>query len=252
MFGVISSFAWTASSSSFDFPVVLAGFDGEQPRHFSLLRHPICVTVISYIDCNDQMRGNGKGFVPMERFLWLANWPALDFVNTEIMQFGKRIDLFRTGKDVTDWLRAAGLSSASLPATFEEGLLKDARDYRKCLRGAFEKLGSSGQIPAHAISATNRLLDGSRFRLRLQHDGGEFWLEKRWNFTSAADQLIPVALSFAELLSTGDLSRVRGCNNPECILFFYDTSKSATRAWCSLDNCGNKLRMAAFRQRHRA
>lgn len=186
----------------------------------------------------------------MQRFLWLANWPAVDFVNTEIMQSQERVDLFRTGQDVADWLRTAGLSNAPYSATFEEGLLRAARDYRKCLRSAFEKLASSGEIPANAISATNRLLEGSRFSLCLQRDGGEFRLEKRWNFTSAEDHLIPVALSFAELLSTADLGRVRGCKNPECILFFYDTSKSGTRTWCSLDNCGNKLRMAAFRQRH--
>lgn len=188
----------------------------------------------------------------MQEFLWLGNWPALDFVNTEIMQSHERIDLFRNARDVADWLRAAGLSNAPYAAASGQGLLKAARAYRKQVRFAFERLVSFGEIPAISISATNRFLEMNRLSWRLQRNRGEFRLQKRWNFNSATDQLIPVALSFAELLSARDLRRVRRCKNPECILFFYDKSKSATRTWCSLDNCGNKLRMAAFRQRHHA
>lgn len=186
----------------------------------------------------------------MQEFLWLANWPALDFVNTEIIRDQKRIDLFETGADVAAWLRTAGL--ANVPAVLRSAeLLAAAHKYRKYLRRGLESLVSSGRIDAETIAATNRLLDRGRFSVRLQRDGKKkFRLERCWNLGSAADQVIPVAGSFADLLATGDLRRVCRCKNPECILFFYDTSKSATRTWCSLDICGNKLRVAAFRKRH--
>ncbi len=34
--------------------------------------------------------------------------------------------------------------------------------------------------------------------------------------------------------------RIRGCANPECILWFLDTSRPGTRRWCSMAACGNR------------
>lgn len=196
------------------------------------------------------MLANEKGSIPMQNFLWLANWPALDFINTEYTQAGERIELFTTAEDVANWLRAARLPDVPPAVRSKEQLLVAARDYRKCLHSGVERLVSSGDVPADTISATNRLLEGDRFSFRLQRGRGGFQLQRHWNFASPADYIVPVALSFAELLGTADLSRIRRCKNPECPLIFYDTSKSATRNWCSLDICGNKLRVAAFRKRH--
>lgn len=192
---------------------------------------------------------NEKGLIPMQNFLWLANWPALNFMNTEYTQAGERIELFTTAEDVADWLRAARLPDVPPAVRSKEQLLVAARDYRKSLHSGVERL-LSGDVRADTISATNRLLEGDRFSFRLQRGRGGFQLQKHWNFASPADYIVPVALSFAELLVTADLSRIRRCKNPECPLIFYDTSKSATRNWCSLDICGNKLRAAAFRKRH--
>ena len=186
----------------------------------------------------------------MQNFLWLANWPALDFVNTEYMLAGEHIELLRTAEDVADWLRAARLPDVPPAFRSKEQLLMAARDYRKCLRRGVGRLVSSGDVPAETISATNRLLEEDRFSFRLQRGQGGFQLQRDWNFASPADYIVPVALSFAELLGTADLSRIGRCKNPGCPLLFYDTSKSATRSWCSLNICGNKLRVAAFRKRH--
>src|SRR3954447_26744753 len=57
----------------------------------------------------------------------------------------------------------------------------------------------------------------------------------------------PIARAAAELLVDTDLSRVRQCEN--CILHFYDTSKNASRRWCSMHLCGNRVKVAAYAQR---
>lgn len=187
--------------------------------------------------------------MPMQNFLWLANWPALDFVNTVYTLAGERIELFRTAEDVADWLRDARLPEVPPAVRSKEQLLAAALHYRKCLHSGLERLVSSGDVPADTISSTNRLLEGDRFSFRLQRGQGGFQLQRHWNFASPADYIAPVALSFAELLGTADLSRIRRCKNPKCPLLFYDTSKSATRSWCSLNICGNRLRVAAFRKK---
>src|SRR5258707_8625380 len=178
---------------------------------------------------------NEKGFIPMQNFLGLANWPALDFMNTESTKAGERIELLPTGEDVADWLRAARLPDVPPAVRSKEQLLVAARDYRKCLHSGVERLVSSGEVPADTISATNRLLESDRFSFRLQRGRGGFQLQRHWNFASPADYIVPVALSFAELLRTADLIRIRRRKHPECTLIFYDTSKNAPRNWCSLD-----------------
>jgi predicted RNA-binding Zn ribbon-like protein len=45
--------------------------------------------------------------------------------------------------------------------------------------------------------------------------------------------LLPLALSVLHLFTRADCHRLHHCNNEHCILFFYDTTKSATRQWCS-------------------
>src|SRR5260370_21828352 len=114
-----------------------------------------------------QMLVNEKGFLPMQKFLWLANWPALDFINTEYTQAGERIELFRTAEDVADWLRAARLPDVPPAVRSKEQLLVAARDYRKCLHSGVERLESAGDVRAAPLSATNRFVEGDRVALPL-------------------------------------------------------------------------------------
>ena len=50
---------------------------------------------------------------------------------------------------------------------------------------------------------------------------------------------------------TADLSLVKACQNPQCVLFFYDTTKNHARRWCSMAACGNRAKVAAHYQRAR-
>jgi predicted RNA-binding Zn ribbon-like protein len=66
------------------------------------------------------------------------------------------------------------------------------------------------------------------------------------------DVLAPVALAAARSLVHDDRDLLRKCDNPRCILFFYDTTKNHGRRWCSMDLCGNRAKVSAFHQRRRA
>jgi predicted RNA-binding Zn ribbon-like protein len=60
----------------------------------------------------------------------------------------------------------------------------------------------------------------------------------------------PLAHSAAALLREVARSRLRKC--AQCVLHFYDTSKKETRSWCSMQVCGNRLKVAAYAARQRA
>ena len=192
------------------------------------------------------------------KFLWVGNDPAIDFANTDIVHDGKAIDLLEKPQDLLDWLAAAGLINAERlersagalrKAELEKALLR-ARDYRAILKSALEAIGAGGNIRKEkaAIAETNRLLAEPRATFTLSAEKAP-QMRQDWIIRDADDFIRPIAFAFARLLTRQDVGRIHKCQNPECVLFFLDTSKSSTRAWCSMDICGNKLRVAAFRKR---
>lgn len=185
-------------------------------------------------------------------FLWVGNTPSLDFVNTAIVVQGRPVELLAAPGDLAQWLEFAGLLPAAVAAraaTLATRALPGARAYRDNLRQAFARIAAGGRVPAELVDATNELLRRRAAAPQLAREGVRLVLGASWEIRTPPDLLTPVADSFARFITTADASRIRKCSNPECVLFFYDVSKSATRAWCSLDLCGNRLRVAAFRRR---
>jgi len=62
--------------------------------------------------------------------------------------------------------------------------------------------------------------------------------------------LAAIARSAAEIVAEGPSARLRVCSNPSCGLFFYDTSRTRRRRWCSMSRCGNRHKVAIFSRRH--
>jgi predicted RNA-binding Zn ribbon-like protein len=48
----------------------------------------------------------------------------------------------------------------------------------------------------------------------------------------------------------GSWRRFRLCADPTCTTVFYDRSKNHSAKWCSMQACGNRNKVRAFRQRH--
>ncbi|MDA4129033.1 MAG: ABATE domain-containing protein [Thaumarchaeota archaeon] len=63
--------------------------------------------------------------------------------------------------------------------------------------------------------------------------------------------LWPVAKSAADLLTRGELGRVRRCANDVegCGWLFIDTTKNGNRRWCDMSDCGNRAKARRYYQR---
>ena len=66
-----------------------------------------------------------------------------------------------------------------------------------------------------------------------------------WRGEPSLDRpLWPVARSAVEVLTSGDLRRVKECPGADgCSWLFYDTSRNVTRRWCSMAGCGSRSKM---------
>ncbi len=86
-----------------------------------------------------------------------------------------------------------------------------------------------------AIEAVNAVLARGGRHPVLTPDGVEY------EVVAANAWRVPwtCAAEFVELLDQrGD--RIRGCANPDCLLWFLDTTRPGTRRWCSMAACGNR------------
>jgi predicted RNA-binding Zn ribbon-like protein len=186
---------------------------------------------------------------------------CLDFVNTEMIRDGDRVDLLGGFDDLLAWSAAAGIAGAGqarelarpwsgtpdAARTFDRALR-----FRRTLRAMAARLASGARsVPRAVLEAINDVLRARVGDLAVVRtkDGYDTRFLARW---SGPEQvLVPVAESAAGLLSSGNLALVRKCENPECILFFYDTTKNHGRRWCSMSACGNRAKVAAHYRRTR-
>ena len=102
---------------------------------------------------------------------------------------------------------------------------------------------TEGVTPRPAdLAILNRMLSTAMARSRLVQSGNGFV----WGWDRQADpldqMLWPIARSAADLLTSGNLSRVRECSNDTCGWLFVDTSKNHSRRWCSMSDCGNRAK----------
>ena len=186
------------------------------------------------------------------KFLWVGNSSVIDFINTDVVMEGKPVDLLDDTDDVVLWLKESHLcekTEGGTPAP-PRRLIDEARSYRGLLLQGIAQLSRRRRFSAGLLAKTNEYLRRCVSWRELQEDGKKYRSLTSWRLQSAEDYLVPIAASFTRLVTEADPARIRKCKNPDCVLYFLDTSKGGNRSWCSLDLCGNKLRMAASRRRH--
>lgn len=184
--------------------------------------------------------------------IFLADQLALDLVNTVVMLDGVLVDLFDTDEDVVRWLRAAGVvgKTEPLPAYRPHALVASARELRELVRELVARRKADKRLDR--LDALNeRLARGRQEHVLVQERGGGLVLATRFGRSTPDELLLPVALAAAELLATGDFDLVRACESEDCVLHFYDRTRSHRRRWCSMATCGNRHKVATFRERQR-
>jgi predicted RNA-binding Zn ribbon-like protein len=192
----------------------------------------------------EQMQNDGP-------FIFWGENLALDLVNTEVVVRGKRQDLLAHPQDARQWWRAAQKHQRDHDVVRaenegqignDETLLSALKSLRAALRAIFSALVEERSPEKKDIDVLNEVLKTGYASLDLTEQG-ELVSIYRTADTQKGLILLPIALSALRLISTGERKRLHHCENSRCILFFYDTTKSATRRWCSL-GCMDRARSA--------
>jgi predicted RNA-binding Zn ribbon-like protein len=186
------------------------------------------------------------------RALFLAGHPALDFLNTRMRVNEDLVELLQSDEDVLSWLQKARLPTPTIDDKPKPlNLLRSAHTLRESIRSLMEdrKGGRRGDP-----SCLNRFLaTGSGYPQLVWSKSNKLWIEtvRQQEPKSAELILVPVAEAAADLLTIGDFDLVKRCENQTCVLWFFDQTKSHRRRWCSMERCGNRHKVAAYRARRR-
>jgi len=196
------------------------------------------------------------------RFVFIGERLWLDFVNTEDVVRGARVDALVDFDAYIDWLQIAAVLDAERAAgirrravqqpTGATAALVDARRVRDSLRALAEHGQRSAAIRAATLAEINRVLGRSAGTRRVEpREDGTYSRSFVPVGDAFAGLLMPIVESAADALILGELSRVRRCAAPRCPRVFQDATKNAARRWCDMAACGNRAKVARFRERRR-
>ena len=197
----------------------------------------------------------------LNKAFFVGDHVALDFLNTIAAPRGEVIEFIPDGEAYLAWL----VESALLDRTETHALLdrfgkprldrvaSEARELREWFRQVIPKLaGTRPQAPTdEMIDTLNRILSSDYAYRQLERRDSHLVLRERCKITKVQQLLVPVAQKIAELFTYVDTVLIKRCSNPSCTLWFYDKTKAHRRLFCSTAVCGNRAKVAAYRERQK-
>ncbi len=163
-------------------------------------------------------------------------------VNTLNLEFER--DLLGTPGDAAGWLAAAGLWDAGGSLTgAQHGLLTELRE---ACRGVLWTHTERRADPAAAARLATAL-GTCRLTLAAGPDG-KLRLDCA-DHDPFARAVGAVATAIAEATVAGTWARLKSCPGHLCGWAFYDRSPAARSRWCSMQVCGSREKMRAYRGR---
>jgi predicted RNA-binding Zn ribbon-like protein len=139
-------------------------------------------------------------------------------------------------------------------AVSEVGTLTDAdlravHDLRARIRPVF-----GAATDGRAAEIVNGLVSEAPVTPRLTaHDGYPWHMHYFSPGVGLAEHLaVDCGMALAHVISLGERDRLRTCEAPDCDQVLVDLSRNRSKRYCDARTCGNRLHVAAYRERRRA
>lgn len=169
---------------------------------------------------------------------------ALDFAYTGSIGRGGAVahEALHSPDDLTAWLAArfpVPVGAARTRDLFDAVALRDAVSRLALSASRGELLRSEDVDTVNLFAATPDippvLAGGSRQAGR--------------SVQTVSQALATIARDAVDVFSAEHLPRIRECSAEDCAYVYLDTSRAATRRWCSMQRCGNRAKVRAHRAR---
>lgn len=165
------------------------------------------------------------------------------FINTNDLEDER--DELRTPEALGMWLHEHGLLGEVTTPTPAD--LRQALEVREALR-ALAYANNGGAADAGSIEILNRVGADSGLVVRFGRDGTSRLEPLAGGVGGALGALLACVHT---AMVDGTWPRLKACRNDVCRWVFYDHSRNRSGAWCTMVECGDKLKARAYRRRRR-
>ena len=167
----------------------------------------------------------------------------LDFVNTRDLD--PEEDRISDPRGLAAWLSERGLLSEGTRAT--RAHVERAAALREALRTLLLAHNEEGIDTTEAAQAIDRAAREAALEVRFNPDCTTELVPAATGATAAIGRLVAIV---ADAAGTEEWSRLKACRRESCLFAFYDQARNRSRAWCSMEVCGNREKAQKFRARH--
>ena len=183
---------------------------------------------------------------------------CLDFTNTLYGHIESIHEYLFDYRDLVLWSRHVGVLSPQKTETLwlkgkqapteSEAVFHQAIQIRETLFRVFANLAHDETPQNDDLILLHRAWLENQSHSRLERTETGFKLG--WEDSVALDLMLwPITRSAMELLTSAELNRVKQCGR--CDWLFVDRSRNQSRRWCSMDACGNRIKMARRYEREK-
>lgn len=188
-----------------------------------------------------------------DRFRFVGGRPCLNLVATYGKRHAEGLERLPDDDALLDWLVAAGVLPARTAVTVRPGQLDTLRGLRESLNRLIRAAMATKPFDPPDVALVNQVAASPDLAPQL---GAEPGPAGGGGITWGAHDPIDAAMATLardgiDLLAGSRASRVKECEHPDCSLLFLDDSQSGRRRWCSMDRCGNLMKVAGYRRRKR-
>ena len=167
---------------------------------------------------------------------------ALDFAYTGAFAAEVAGERLHAPDDLANWLRERLPTAVGAARTRD---LFDATSLRDAI-GRMARAAARGDRPrTHDIDVVN--LYAATPDIPPTLDGGSRQAGR--SVQTVGQALSTIARDAVDLFDPANAGRIRECDGGDCTLVYLDTSRAATRRWCSMQRCGNRAKVRAHRAR---
>jgi predicted RNA-binding Zn ribbon-like protein len=184
-----------------------------------------------------------------EEFPFYGGRVCLNLVAT----FGKRhsaapVERLPDVAAVRRWLRAAGALPGQRDCPFDERRRDSLIELREAIHRIVVAARAGESLPTDDLATVNTASAGPEFVPSLPRGRGGRGVT--WTSSEPfASALTLLARDAIDLVATVPASRIKECEHPDCSRMFVDESQSGRRRWCSMQACGNHVKVTAHRRR---
>jgi predicted RNA-binding Zn ribbon-like protein len=165
------------------------------------------------------------------------------FVNTRDVEAGT--DVFGDSDGTAAWLAEQGVPGPRGEVAEEDR--ERLRVVREALREMLLANNAGEPAPDAALAELNRQSSDAAIGLRFDADGSALVTQ-----CEGVDSTIAKVLAIAhESMREGTWQRLKVCPADDCLWAFYDRSRNHSATWCEMEDCGNRAKARAFRERKR-